>query len=258
MTEPRIVFFDIDGTLYTEEMTLPTSAKEAIRELQEKGIHTAIATGRAPFMFETLRKELNIDTFVSFNGSYVVVDGKVIRKKPLDTNTIVSLQKTAEARKHPMVFLDHEKAAADIGDHGHIAESLGFLKVPYPPVSKDFYKEHDIYQALLFCEAEEENNYVDQFDTLHFIRWHPRSLDILPAGGSKAEGLRAVTDYLGYSMNETAAFGDALNDIEMLEEAGIGIAMGNAFQEVKQAADLVTSSVHENGVRTGLERIGLL
>ncbi|SFE42738.1 Cof-type HAD-IIB family hydrolase [Alteribacillus iranensis] len=258
MKKPSIVFFDIDGTLYTEEMTLPPSAKQAIRELKEKGVYVAIATGRAPFMFESLRRELEIDTFVSFNGSYVVVNGDVIMKQPLDRKTISELQKAAYQKQHPMVFLDHQQAAADIEGHEHVAESLHFLKMPYPPVKKDFYLNNDIYQALLFCDEREEKTYKGLFESLHFIRWHRRSLDILPAGGSKANGLRAVANHLGYTMDETVAFGDALNDIEMLQEAGIGVAMGNALEEVKKTADMVTAPVHENGVRTGLERLGLL
>ena len=79
----KIVFFDIDGTLLDHEKKLPASTKEAIKQLQDSGVFVAIATGRAPFMFESLREELGIDTFVSFNGQYVVFEGKVVYKNPL-------------------------------------------------------------------------------------------------------------------------------------------------------------------------------
>ncbi|MFB4164695.1 Cof-type HAD-IIB family hydrolase [Alteribacillus sp. JSM 102045] len=258
MKKPSIVFFDIDGTLYTQEMTLPDSSKEAIKAIRDSGTYVAIATGRAPFMFESLRKELGIETFVSFNGSYVVAEGEVIEKRPLETEKMEELQLAAGSESHPMVFLDHEQAAANVENHDHISESLGDLKMPYPPISKDFYKQKEIYQALLFCGKEEEELYKNNYGTFNFVRWHKRALDVLPAGGSKAEGLRAIANHLGYTMEDTAAFGDALNDIEMLTEAGIGIAMGNALEEVKQAADIVTAPVYENGVQQGLERLGLL
>lgn len=258
MKKPSIVFFDIDGTLYTQEMTLPASSKNAIKTLKENGVYVAIATGRAPFMFESLRKELDIETFVSFNGSFVVAEGEVIKKRPLETQKVEELQLAAGSESHPMVFLDHEQAAANTENHDHISESLGDLKMSYPPIHKDFYKQKEIYQALLFCGKEEEDKYKGNYRTFDFIRWHRRALDVLPAGGSKAEGLRAVANHLGYTMEDTAAFGDALNDIEMLTEAGVGVAMGNALEEVKQAADIVTAPVYENGVEQGLKRIGLL
>ncbi|WP_158735535.1 Cof-type HAD-IIB family hydrolase [Alteribacillus sp. YIM 98480] len=258
MKKPSIVFFDIDGTLYTQEMTLPESSKEAIKAIKDDGIYVAIATGRAPFMFESLREELDIETFVSFNGSYVVAEGEVIEKRPLETEKVEELQLAAGSESHPMVFLDHEQAAANVENHSHILESLGDLKMPYPPLSENFYKQKEIYQALLFCGKEDEDLYKNNYGTFHFVRWHKRALDVLPAGGSKAEGIRAVANHLGYTMEDTAAFGDALNDMEMLTEAGIGIAMGNALEEVKQAADIVTSPVYENGVQQGLKRIGLL
>ncbi|RSL30428.1 Cof-type HAD-IIB family hydrolase [Salibacterium salarium] len=258
MKKPSIVFFDIDGTLYTEEMIIPLSAKKAIQALQDKGVYVAIATGRAPFMFETLRQELGIKTFVSFNGSYVVADGELIDKKPLEVEKVAQLHKEAGESEHPMVFLDHEQAAADVENHDHIVKGMGDLKMAYPPLDKDYYKNSEIYQALLFCGTEAEKRYQTSYDTFRFVRWHQLAVDVLPSGGSKAEGLRAVANHLGYTMEETAAFGDALNDMEMLKEAGIGIAMGNALEAVKQNADIVTAPVYEDGVKQGLERIGLL
>ncbi|SFP02163.1 Cof-type HAD-IIB family hydrolase [Salibacterium halotolerans] len=258
MKKPSIVFFDIDGTLYTKEMTLPPSAKKAIQDLKENGVYVAIATGRAPFMFESLRQELGIETFVSFNGSYVVAEGEVVDKKPLKSEDVGHLHVEAGTREHGMVFMDHEQAAADSEENEDISRGMNDLKLPYPPMNRNFYKDHEIYQALLFCGPDAEEKYRDTFDTFRFVRWHQLAVDVVPVGGSKAEGIQAAAAHLGFSMDETAAFGDALNDVEMLKETGIGIAMGNALEEVKQAADFVTSPVYEDGVKQGLERIGLL
>ena len=72
MTEKHIIFFDIDGTLLDEDKIMPNSTKEAIFALKEQGHEVAIATGRAPFMFVDIREELNIDTYISYNGQYNV------------------------------------------------------------------------------------------------------------------------------------------------------------------------------------------
>lgn len=258
MKKPKIVFFDIDGTLFTKEMKMPVATKKAIQAIKKDGIHVGIATGRAPFMFETLQKELEIDTYVGFNGSYVALHGEVISKKPLSTEWLERLQREAQENEHPMVFLDGNSAAADTGNHEAVAESLGYLKMPYPPVQKDFYKNKEIYQALIFCNEKEEQMYRNTYRMFHFVRWHRYSIDILPFGQSKAEGIRSIVSHLGYSMEETAAFGDGLNDVEMIQEVGVGVAMGNAVDAVKESADFVTTHVNEDGIVNGLKKLQLL
>lgn len=253
-----IVFFDIDGTLLNEEKELPQSTKEAIFSLQEKGVYVAIATGRAPFMFKELREELGIESYVSFNGSYVVVEGKVIHDVPLTTNELIRLEKAAEKANHSMVFLDHNGAVANRADDHYIAESLGGLKLPYPPVKKDEYHQRKIYQALLFCQEEEEEMYVQGHNHFDYIRWHPYSVDILPGGGSKARGIKQVLDYLFIPQEQSYAFGDALNDLEMLQFVGTGVAMGDGREEAKAVANYVTKPVDEDGILHGLRYTGLL
>ena len=80
------MFFDIDGTLLDQNKKMSDSTKKAIEKLKENGVFVAIATGRAPFMFENLRKEIDIDSFVSFNGQYVVFENEVIYKNPMQTD----------------------------------------------------------------------------------------------------------------------------------------------------------------------------
>jgi HAD superfamily hydrolase (TIGR01484 family) len=101
----------------------------------------------------------------------------------------------------------------------------------------DFYEDNEIYQALLFCSEDEEGNYVGKYDDFHFIRWHEYSTDVLPFGGSKAEGIKILMEKVGFALEDVYAFGDGLNDIEMLKVAGYGVAMGNAGPW-KQEADL--------------------
>jgi hydroxymethylpyrimidine pyrophosphatase-like HAD family hydrolase len=90
------------------------------------------------------------------------------------------------------------------------------------------------------------------------VRWHPLSTDVLPSGGSKARGIREIIDRLGFTSEDVYAFGDGLNDIEMLRFAGNGIAMGNAPGAVKRAVKYVTEDVNNNGISHGLELVGLL
>lgn len=92
----KIVFFDIDGTLLDHEKSLPASTKKALKLLKENGVFVAIATGRAPFMFESLRLELEIDSFVSFNGQFVVFENEVIYENPLNEAELHRLSQDAK------------------------------------------------------------------------------------------------------------------------------------------------------------------
>ncbi|UOF89451.1 Cof-type HAD-IIB family hydrolase [Fodinisporobacter ferrooxydans] len=253
----KIVFFDIDGTLVNHEKQIPEDTKWAVQQLQKQGVLTAIATGRAPFHLAAIAKQLNIDTFVSFNGSFVVYKGKTIFENPLHSQKLQDLQTYATNLNHPLVFLDHQQCFANANKHSHIEQSFQDLRVPSP-----LYKNPDfntnIYQALLYCQKHEEVHYNGKFGDFAFIRWHKFSMDVLPSNGSKAIGIKKLLEHIGLSKEETIAFGDGLNDREMLSYVGLGIAMGNAKPEVQQYAKFVTRSVDGGGIRYGLQTAGLI
>ncbi|MTH55770.1 Cof-type HAD-IIB family hydrolase [Bacillus mangrovi] len=252
----KVVFFDIDGTLLDHEKKVPASARQAIEELRKAGHHVAIATGRAPFMFKDLREDLGIDSFVSFNGQYVVFEGEVIYKNPLKTETLEKVLQASEQTKHPLVFMNHETMMATEKDHPMIRESMGSLKFHHPEVNPSFFTESEIYQTLLFCRDGEEESY-RKYEDLNFIRWHECATDILPMGGSKAEGIKKLVERLPFEREDIYAFGDELNDLEMIEYAGTGVAMGNANQKVKDIADFITKPVNEDGILFAVRELGL-
>ena len=254
----HIVFFDIDGTLLDHEKNLPDKTKQAIKELKRNGTYIAIATGRAPFMFESLRKELEIDSYVSFNGSYVVFENETIYKKPLHRNELEQLHLHAQNEGHPLVYMNENTMKSSVAYHDYIKECLESLKFPHPESDPSFYKNYEIFQSLLFIEEKDQYLYDGQFSQFEFLRWHRYSTDVLPKGGSKAEGIRKLIERLGFQLEDVYAFGDGLNDIEMLKTVGTGIAMGNALHEVKQHASLITKDVNEDGIWYGLKELQLI
>ena len=259
MENRSIIFFDIDGTLFNREKKVPASTKEAIAKLKEQGHLVAIATGRAPFMYEELRKELDIQTFVSYNGQYVVLNGEVLYTNPLNISSLKTLTEVALRHNHPIVYMDHEDMKANVPEHAYISESIETLKISrFPTYDPNYYKERDLYQSLLFCTEGEEVQYEQEFTDFDFIRWHPYSVDVLPKGGSKAKGIERIVNKLGFKPEQVYAFGDGLNDIDMLTKIENSVAMGNAEERVKQSAKYITKSVEDNGIYHGLQMVGLL
>ncbi|MBT2654648.1 Cof-type HAD-IIB family hydrolase [Bacillus sp. ISL-18] len=259
MTNQSIIFFDIDGTLLNHDKKLPLSTKESIFKLKELGHEVAIATGRAPFMFEDLRKELDINTYVSYNGQYVVLKGEELYRNPLNITSLEKLTEVALHNNHPVVFMDHEDMRANVPEHAYITESIATLKISrFPTHDPLYYKGRELFQTLLFCPEGEEKQYEQDFHDFDFVRWHPVSVDVLPRGGSKAQGIKKIVESLGIPSERHYAFGDGLNDMEMLSTVKNSVAMGNAEEIVKSAAKYVTKSVEEDGIRHGLQMVGLL
>ena len=110
---------------------------------------------------------------------------------------------------------------------------------------------------MAFVGPEQERTLMDSLPHCDSTRWNPYFIDVVPAGGSKRLGIDAMIRAHGIDLAETMAFGDGQNDIEMLRHAGIGVAMGNAADEVKRAADYVTTGVDRAGIAKALRHFGL-
>lgn len=254
----KIAFFDIDGTLVNERKQIPQDTIDAIRALQSRGVEAVIATGRAPYFFRPIAEQLGIDSFVSLNGAYVVYKGKPIFEKAIPREHLEALVGHAAKHNHSLVFEGHSEFYASEESHPHMVDAVKSLRVDLPGYDPDFWKNDSIYQVFLHCEEHEEHLYNEAVPALRYIRWHKTALDVLPSDGSKAQGIEALLKHLNLSVSEAVAFGDGLNDVEMLSVVGLGIAMGNSHEEVKPYADYVTAHVDEGGIRKGLQYAGLI
>lgn len=254
----KIAFFDIDGTLVNEEKQIPQDTIEAIKELKARGVEAVISTGRAPYFFKPIAEQLGIESYISLNGAYVVYQGKTVFKRVIPKNSIQLLVQHASHHNHSLVFEGEAYYYANAENDPYIIESVNSLRVEQPHFRPDYWQHEDVFQAFLHCTQEEEHLYVGHFPDLRFVRWHPQAVDVLPSDGSKAQGIRSLLDALGIAKEEAIAFGDGLNDKEMLEFVGLGIAMGNSHPELIAHADYVTSSVDEQGIRNGLIHAKLL
>lgn len=253
--EKKVVFFDIDGTIYNEAKQIPPSTEKAIKALQNNGIHVAIATGRPPFMFADLRKHLGINSYISYTGQRVVFEGKVIYEKTLCPHSLQNLYKASAARAYPMILMSDTEMRATMANHPLVQHGLSRLKFYYPEVDIQFYKYHSIFQALLFYEKKDATLFNETYDDFHFIHWGNYVCDVLPKGGSKAIGMKKILDISGIERKNSIAFGDGMNDLEMITEAGVGIAMGNAVAQLKALADDTTEEVEADGIYHALKNM---
>ncbi|HWO74335.1 MAG TPA: Cof-type HAD-IIB family hydrolase [Bacillus sp. (in: firmicutes)] len=256
----KIVFLDIDGTLVNHEKKVSEGTKQAIKQLKQNGIEVALATGRPPYHFTEIAEEIGLNSFVSLNGAYACYQGKVIpQKSEISKDLLEKLMKHSSELGHPLTFSSHLKTVSNHKDHPEIIKSFQDLKLDYcPEYQPQFWKEEVIYQAMVYCKQHEEGYYHEMIPELTFTRWHHLSMDVMSADVSKASGIKAMLEYLGFSAKEAVAFGDGLNDKEMLTFVGMGVAMGNAHDEIKPYANMVTKSNEEDGIVHALYELGLL
>lgn len=254
----KILFFDVDGTLLNSKKEIPNSTKQALIEARQNGYELAIATGRGPFMIADILAELEIDSYVCFNGQYVVYKGEPIYTNGVAREHLTEIIEYGKKENVNFVFLNEHEMVANVASNLIIEESLATLKYAYPRVDAEFYMKETVYQTLVFIDEVQEQVYKKDFPHVQFVRWHPNSCDILPAGGSKALGIEKFIEATRIKMTEVMAFGDGLNDIEMLSTVGVGVAMGNGHPEVLKVADVVAPHVDEDGLFKVMKQLQLI
>ena len=134
-----------------------------------------------------------------------------------------------------------------------------FLHVEHIPHSdfKDVI-DKEIYQMTVFITEEIEREVAAQMLGSEFNRWYPTFADITAKGNTKAHGIGIIMDSIGMPHEASVAFGDGGNDVPMLEKAAIGVAMGNATDEVKSHARMVTDTVDNDGIAKALAKLNLI
>ncbi|WFF38894.1 Cof-type HAD-IIB family hydrolase [Moraxella nasibovis] len=259
-TLPKIIFFDIDDTLYIKfENRIPDSTKLALHQLKAKGIIVAIATGRGICVFPPCVRELvaevGIDVFVTINGQYNEYRGSPLVDFPL---TPAQIRHTTDYLTKENIAYGYMTRDEIIGFHETppMTHALNSLHIPYR-IADEFDMNTPVYQILAFYENNKTAN-LELGENLKTVRWHISGVDILDKDGSKARGIRAVLDKLGLTMADAWAFGDGLNDIEMLSSVGFGVAMGNAHDDLKAVADYVCPSHKDDGIFRGLQMLGVI
>lgn len=256
----KAVFFDIDGTLVSfKTHEVPESAKKGLAELRRKGIKVFIATGRHKQAINNLGDE-QFDGYVTMNGSYCLNEqGVAVYKHRIPSTDIAYLIDYLEKEESfPCVLVQENNLLMNYTNE-KVHEILAMLNFPEPPAGnlRDVPRD-DVYQLIAFFETHQEERIMKLLPGCESTRWSPLFTDVVPKGSNKSVGIDKLLESYGITPQETMAFGDGGNDIAMLKHVGIGIAMGNAEEDVKQAADYVTDEVDADGIYNGLKHFGLI
>lgn len=255
------VFFDIDGTLLgLKSKSVPDSTIEALSILKSKGTRIIVSTGRS-YEHAKFLAEHGFDGFITFNGSYCVdSSGESFFRHTIDVNEIQSLHDHLTGfDKFPVGVMTTEGSfISDITDD--VSAIFKLLKLDAPP-PQDFSHalKSEVLQLNLFVDEDKETHILTNIlKNCVASRWCPQFIDVNAKGISKQIGMEQFFNRYGLSAETSMAFGDGGNDIEMLKTAGIGVAMGNAGDNVKSVADFVTGTTEEDGIWNALKHYELI
>ncbi len=255
----KAVFFDIDGTLVSfKTHEVPSSTREALAALREKGVKVFVATGRHLLAINNL-PGLEFDGYVTLNGGLCYAGrDKVIYKQALPQEDVKRFLDYTDQHPIPCVFVREKDMYINyINDTVvDVFRMLDFIQVPETDLRR--IQDEEVLQFIAFFDKEQEPEVMQHMPRCRATRWFHSFSDVVPQGGAKTIGIQKMADHFGFQPDEIMTFGDGGNDIEMLRDTTLGIAMGNAKEEVKKVADYVTTSVDEDGIANALRHFGLI
>ncbi|MFF2178377.1 Cof-type HAD-IIB family hydrolase [Lysinibacillus sp. NPDC058147] len=254
----KIVFFDVDGTLVNyEDGRIEESTKIAIEQLKNKGIHIVAATGRPLSMCQDLIN-IGIETFITANGAHVKYQDQVIHKIPIAKEIVHAVKAFAEDNKQSLSFFTEQLSMNNVQEQETLKAMRETLSLQEFPVINEDISTQEVYLMCLYGDEDIEKKYITNFPHLLFKRWHPYITNVLQHDISKSIAVQAVLDYFDLSSEEALAFGDGDNDIDMLEQVGFGIAMGNGSKALKNVANYVTKKSTEDGIDYALRELQII
>ena len=272
----KVITLDLDDTLLRSDKSISETNKRVLQKAQQQGFSIAIATGRHPKSAVRVMTELgclNENSYaVCFNGSCVVrLSEYIAHNSIVGYPTVFRTTASGKLAKVVTAFAHSIKGARVHGysvtrglvieDHNPYTQieidtsDVGFVEDDFMKISdhEEFFKVMIVGEEKVIDEVKSKlpESLTSVFNV---VRSNPNFLEFIPNKSSKGTGLRSLCIRLGYPVERSIAFGDAENDLHMLETAGLGVAMENGFDVVKAAADVVTKTNDEDGVALVIEK----
>jgi Cof subfamily protein (haloacid dehalogenase superfamily) len=244
--QTKMIVTDLDSTLLRTDKTISDYSLAIFKACREKGVKTVFATARPLYLTTEYTSSIIIDGLIATNGAFIYAGDKIISEHmlPLDTSQALLAELSASpkvirigARKRDAYYTTGPVHESDI--HYDFKKPLDeqiahiSFRTDNPALARAIARKHP---ELEIVQTSGENHY-----------------DIGAAGCTKAKGVKELSSWFGINTENIVAFGDDYNDIKMLSECGMGVAVANAIDEVKAVADCICESNDDDGVAKWLE-----
>lgn len=265
--EYKLLALDLDGTLTNSKKQItPHTLETLIRAQQEKGLKIILASGRPTYGVAPLANALQLDKFggfiLAYNGGEIINwrTHEIMYKNLLDHDVLPYLYKCAKKNDFAIVTYENEYVLTEKPDDEYVLKEAllnvmkikkvdNFLEAVRHPIAKCLIVGEPTHLAILEKEMQEQLK-----DRMGVFRSEPYFLELVPKGIDKARSLSVLLEELELKREELMAAGDGFNDLSMVRFAGMGVAMANAQDVVKENADFITLSNDEDGVAYAVEK----
>ena len=263
MLNYKLIAVDLDGTLLDSNRNISTRTKELIHEYQSLGGIFTLATGRMEDSAKQYADDIGISPLIiAYNGAKIVdlADNAVYHEAFLNPDFARNAyQALREIKKDVVIYYGGHPHVAEINPN--IERYINRIKIDIRIIDNI----HDIInentKKLLVIDPLQEFDRIREIlapifgDQLNCVSSDDEFLEILPPNVSKGDGLRFIAQYFNIDIGATIAIGDHLNDISMIEAAGVGVAVENATEPVLRIADFITTDNNHEGVARVLEKV---
>jgi Cof subfamily protein (haloacid dehalogenase superfamily) len=261
MNSYQILFLDIDGTILRPDHTIEASTKEAILQVQEKGLETVLATGRPVHEIRGIGEELNIHSYIGYNGALAIYKNEEVFAEPIQAESVQSILNIAAQHGHELVLYSKDTNYFTTLDTPNVEE---FIKT-FDLINNKLFTQDRINHILgitIMTKGETDHQLYSLGDGIHFSQVNVKGMrhcfDVIRDTVNKGVGIDYLLNLLNIPKEASIAFGDGMNDKEMLRSVGEGFAMGNAHENLFQYAKHKTTSVTDSGIYNGLKSLGLI
>lgn len=261
----RMICLDIDGTLLNTEHQITDTTRKAIADAITKGALVVLVSARMPQGMEPIRKELALqDILVCYSGALIMENGMVIYNAALPIDEARDTVKTARSLQvHASLYKQEHWIVEKVDAWSEQETAIIGLQPEVKRFSSAVrsWREEGVgpNKLLFMADADKITELKETLDLkphrgLECYRSKPTYLEAVPSEGSKRRAIAFLCERYGIPREETLAIGDNENDLDMIEYAGIGVAMGNAAESVKKAADFVTNTNDEDGAAFAIRK----
>jgi Cof subfamily protein (haloacid dehalogenase superfamily) len=261
MTEYKVVFLDIDGTILRPDDTIEDSTKSAIKQLKDRGIEVILATGRPLHEIRDLGDELNIQSYIAYNGAYALYKGETIFNETMEKDDVNRFIQIAKHNQHDLVLYTNNKNYFLNLE----SERVKTFQKAFHLRRNDFYLPtvaSEVLGITIITEEEDGDSPYHSIEEIHYSKVNvpgfTTCFDVIRDHVNKGVAVHAMLEQLAFKKEQAIAFGDGMNDKEMLSNVGEGFAMGSGNPELFSYAKHVTTGVTESGVFNGLKSLGLV
>lgn len=262
----KIIALDMDGTLLNDKKVITDRTKDALIKAREKGVKVVLASGRPVDGLKKYLEELNLisdeEYVLSFNGSLVqkVKSEEVLYEIGLNGNDLHYLYDVSNNLGVNIHAFSPTRGliTPKVSKYTELEARLNNIDINICDFNEVTEDEHIV--KVMFIDEEElidkavEKLPAEMYEKFKVVRSTPFFLEQINKESGKATGLAALAKYLNVSKDEIIAVGDAENDLDMIEYAGLGVAMGNASESVKKIANYITADNNNDGIAEVIEK----